>query len=83
MKIILIFHKLHEHFFFFKEKYKTEITGTLAKCKQRQVKWSGHKPVSRADYTDQFCSCKQLKAILTNFSRKRYWITQRISAKVG
>lgn len=82
MKIILIFHKLHE-LFFLKEKHKTEMTGTLAECKQWQVKWSGHKPVSRADYIDQFCSCKQLKTILANFSRKRCWITHRISDRVG
>lgn len=82
MKIILIFQKLHE-LFFLKRNTKLKMTGTLAKCKQWQVKWSGPKPVSRADYTDQFCSCKQLKTILTNFNRKRYWITHRISDRVG
>lgn len=71
------------NFFFSKEKYKTEKTGTWAECKQWQVKGSGPKPVSRADYTDQFCSCKQLKTILTDFSRKRYWITHRVSDRVG
>lgn len=35
-----------------------------------QVKWSGRKTVSRADYTDKVHSCKQLKPILANLSRK-------------